>query len=157
MSKHPMTPEGLEKLKEELKRLKSIERPKVIEEISVARDHGDISENAEYEAAKEKQSFVEKRIRDIEDKIANAQVLDPLEMSTDRVVFGVKVTVLDLESDEEVCYQIVGADEADVAEYRISVTSPVARSLIGKQVGDLVQVLIPRGMRELEILEISLP
>ncbi|MFV1956885.1 MAG: transcription elongation factor GreA [bacterium] len=157
MSKHPMTPEGLEKLREELKRLKSVERPKVIEEISVARDHGDISENAEYEAAKERQSFVEKRIRDIEDKIANAQVVDPSEMSTDRVVFGVMVTVLDLESDEEMCYQIVGADEADVAECRISVTSPVARSLIGRQVGDLVQVVIPRGMRELQILGISLP
>ncbi len=157
MSRHPMTPEGLEKLREELKRLKSVERPKVIEEISVARDHGDISENAEYEAAKERQSFIEKRIRDIEDKIANAQVVDPSKMSTDRVVFGVMVTVLDLESDEEVCYQIVGADEADVAECRISVTSPVASSLIGKQVGDLVQVVIPRGMRELQILEISLP
>ncbi len=157
MSKHPMTPEGLEKLKVELKRLKSVERPKVIEEISVARDHGDISENAEYEAAKEKQAFVEKRIRDIENMIANAQVVDPSKMSTDRVVFGVMVTVLDLESDEEICYQIVGADEADVAECRISVTSPVARSLIGKQVGDLVQVIIPRGMRELQILEISLP
>ena len=157
MSKHPMTPEGLEKLKVELKRLKSVERPKVIEEISVARDHGDISENAEYEAAKEKQAFVEKRIRDIEDMIANAQVVDPSKMSTDKVVFGVMVTVLDLESDEEICYQIVGADEADVAECRISVTSPVARSLIGKQVGDLVQVIIPRGMRELEILGISLP
>ena len=157
MSKHPMTPEGLEKLKEELKRLKSVERPKVIEEISVARDHGDISENAEYEAAKEKQAFVEKRIRDVEDMIANAQVVDPAKMSTDRVVFGVMVTILDLESDEEVCYQIVGADEADVAECRISVTSPVARSLIGKQVGDLVQVIIPRGTRELQILRISLP
>ncbi len=157
MSKHPMTPEGLEKLKEELKRLKSVERPKVIEDISVARDHGDISENAEYEAAKEKQAFVEKRIRDVEDMIANAQVVDPAKMSTDRVVFGVMVTILDLESDEEVCYQIVGADEADVAECRISVTSPVARSLIGKQVGDLVQVIIPRGTRELQILEISLP
>ncbi len=152
-----MTPEGLEKLKVELKRLKSVERPKVIEEISVARDHGDISENAEYEAAKEKQAFVEKRIRDIENMIANAQVVDPSKMSTDRVVFGVMVTVLDLESDEEICYQIVGADEADVAECRISVTSPVARSLIGKQVGDLVQVIIPRGMRELQILGISLP
>ncbi len=152
-----MTPEGLEKLKVELKRLKSVERPKVIEEISIARDHGDISENAEYEAAKEKQAFVEKRIRDIENMIANAQVVDPSKMSTDRVVFGVMVTVLDLESDEEICYQIVGADEADVAECRISVTSPVARSLIGKQVGDLVQVIIPRGMRELQILGISLP
>ena len=157
MSKHPMTPEGLEKLKVELKRLKSVERPKVIEEISIARDHGDISENAEYEAAKEKQAFVEKRIRDIENMIAGAQVVDPSKMSTDRVVFGVMVTVLDLESDEEICYQIVGADEADVAECRISVTSPVARSLIGKQVGDLVQVIIPRGMRELQILGISLP
>ncbi len=157
MSKHPMTPDGLEKLKIELKRLKSVERPKVIEAISVARDHGDLSENAEYDAAKEKQAFMESRVRDIENKIANAQVVDPSMMSTEKVVFGVLVTVFDLESEEEVRYQIVGADEADVSAFRISVTSPVARSLIGKKIGDLVQVVIPRGTREFEIIDISLP
>jgi len=152
-----MTPDGLEKLKIELKRLKSVERPKVIEAISVARDHGDLSENAEYDAAKEKQAFMEARVRDIENKIANAQVVDPSMMSTEKVVFGVLVTVFDLESEEEVRYQIVGADEADVSAFRISVTSPVARSLIGKKIGDLVQVVIPRGTREFEIIDISLP
>lgn len=157
MTKHPMTPDGLRKLKEELKRLKSEERPKVIESIAVARDHGDISENAEYDAAKERQAFVEKRIREIENKVANAQVVDPSTLDTDRVVFGVHVTVQDLTSGEEVSYQIVGADEADVAASRISVISPVARALIGKRVGDVVQVQIPKGMKELEIMEISLP
>jgi len=152
-----MTPDGLQKLKEELKRLKSEERPKVIESIAVARDHGDISENAEYDAAKERQAFVEKRIRDIENKIANAQVVDPSTLDTDRVVFGVHVTVQDLTSGEEVSYQIVGADEADVAASRISVVSPVARALIGKRVGDVVQVQIPKGMKEFEVMEISLP
>ena len=157
MTKHPMTPGGHQKLKEELKRLKSEERPKVIESIAVARDHGDISENAEYDAAKERQAFVEKRIRDIENKLANAQVVDPSTLDTDRVVFGVHVTVQDLMSGEEVSYQIVGADEADVAASRISVVSPVARALIGKRVGDVVQVQIPKGMKELEVMEISLP
>ena len=157
MSKHPMTPDGLEKLKIELKRLKSVERPKVIEAIAVARDHGDLSENAEYDAAKEKQAFIESRVRDIEYKIVNAQVVDQSMISTEKVVFGVMVTLLDLESDEEIKYQIVGADEADVSAFRISVSSPVARSLIGKKIGDTVQVVIPRGTRELEILDISLP
>lgn len=152
-----MTPDGLEKLKIELKRLKSVERPKVIEAIAVARDHGDLSENAEYDAAKEKQAFIESRVRDIEYKIVNAQVVDQSMISTEKVVFGVMVTLLDLESDEEIKYQIVGADEADVSAFRISVSSPVARSLIGKKIGDTVQVVIPRGTRELEILDISLP
>jgi transcription elongation factor GreA len=157
MTRHPITPEGLKKLQEELKKRKSEDRPKVIEAIAVARGHGDISENAEYDAAKEQQAFLEKRIRDIENKIANANVVDPSTMGTDRVVFGLQVTVQDLDSGEESSYQIVGEDEADIAAQRISVSSPVARALIGKSVGDIVQVQIPRGLRELEVLEISTP
>ncbi|MDF1525343.1 MAG: transcription elongation factor GreA [bacterium] len=157
MSKYPITPGGLKKLQEELKRLKSVERPKVIEAIAVARGHGDISENAEYDAAKEHQAFLERKIRDHANKIANADVVDPAAMSTERVVFGLQVTVQDLDSGEEISYQIVGMDEADIAEQRISISSPVARALIGKTVGDVVQVQIPRGMRELEILGISNP
>ena len=157
MTKYPITPEGLRKLQEELKKLKSVERPKVIEAIAEARGHGDISENAEYDAAKEQQAFLEKKIREIENNIANADVVDPAAMSTDRVVFGLQVKVQDLDTDEEITYQIVGVDEADIAQQRISVSSPVARALIGKSVGDVVQVQIPRGLRELEILEISNP
>ena len=157
MTKHPITPDGLKKLQEELRRLKSVERPKVIEAISEARGHGDITENAEYEAAKEQQAFLEKKIREIENRIANANVVDPSTMSTDKVVFGVQVTVQDLESGEEVSYQIVGTDEADVEAQRISITSPVARALIGKRVGDVVQVQIPRGLLELEVMDITLP
>ena len=157
MTKYPITPDGLKKLQEELKRLKSVERPKVIEAIAVARGHGDISENAEYDAAKEHQAFLERKIRDHANKIANADVVDPAAMSTERVVFGLQVTVQDLDSGEEISYQIVGMDEADIAEQRISISSPVARALIGKTVGDVVQVQIPRGMRELEILGISNP
>jgi transcription elongation factor GreA len=157
MIKYPITPDGLKKLQEELKRLKSVERPKVIEAIAEARGHGDISENAEYDAAKEHQAFLEKKIRDHANKIANADVVDPAAMSTERVVFGLQVTVQDLDSGEEISYQIVGMDEADIAEQRISISSPVARALIGKTVGDVVQVQIPRGMRELEILGISNP
>ena len=157
MVKYPITPDGLKKLQEELKRLKAVERPKVIEAIAEARGHGDISENAEYDAAKEHQAFLEKKIRDHENKIANADVVDPAAMSTERVVFGLQVTVQDLESGEEISYQIVGMDEADIAEQRISISSPVARALIGKTVGDVVQVQIPRGMRELEILGIANP
>ncbi|UCF89573.1 MAG: transcription elongation factor GreA [bacterium] len=157
MMKYPITPEGLKKLQEELKKLKSVDRPKVIEAISEARGHGDISENAEYDAAKEQQAFLEKKIREIENKVANADVVDPTAMSTERVVFGLQVTLQDLDSGEEISYQIVGVDEADIAQQRISISSPVARALIGKSVGDVVQVQIPRGLRELEILDISNP
>jgi len=157
MTRHPITPDGLKKLQEELKRLKSSERPKVIEAIAEARGHGVISENAEYEAAKEQQAFLEKRIRELENRIANSNVVDPSIVGTDKVVFGVQVTVQDLESGEESSYQIVGADEADVSAQRISVTSPVARALIGKKVGDVVQVQVPRGLLELEVMDITLP
>jgi transcription elongation factor GreA len=157
MTKHPITPDGLKKLQEELKRLKTVERPRVIEAISEARGHGDISENAEYEAAKEQQAFLEKKIRELENRIANSNVVDPSSMDTDKVVFGLQVTVQDLESGEEVSYQIVGADEADVAAQRISITSPVARALIGKRIGDVVQVQVPKGVLELEVMDIALP
>lgn len=157
MTKYPITPGGLKKLQEELKRLKAVERPKVIEAIAEARGHGDISENAEYDAAKEQQAFLEKKIREIENKIANADVVDPAAMTTERVVFGLQVKVQDLDSGEEISYQIVGVDEADIALQRISISSPVARALIGRTVGDVVQVQIPRGLRELEILDISNP
>ena len=157
MTKHPITPGGLKKLQEELKRLKSVERPKVIEAIAEARGHGDISENAEYEAAKEQQAFLEKKVRELENRIANSNVVDPSTMSTDKVVFGVQVTVQDLESGDEVSYQIVGADEADVNAWRISITSPVARALIGKRIGDVVQVQVPKGLLELEVMDITLP
>lgn len=157
MTKHPITPDGLKKMQEDLKRLKSVERPRVIEAIAEARGHGDISENAEYEAAKEQQAFLEKKIRELENRIANSNVVDPSSMDTDRVVFGLQVTVQDLESGEEVSYQIVGADEADVAAQRISITSPVARALIGKRVGDIVQVQVPKGLLELEVMDIALP
>ena len=157
MTKHPITPDGLKKMQEELKRLKTVERPRVIEAIAEARGHGDISENAEYEAAKEQQAFLEKKIRELENRIANSNVVDPSSMNTDKVVFGLQVTVQDLESGEEVSYQIVGADEADVSAQRISITSPVARALIGKRVGDVVQVQIPRGLLELEVMDIALP
>ena len=157
MTNYPITPDGYKNMQEEFKRLKSVERPKVIESIAEARGHGDISENAEYDAAKEQQAFLEKRIRDLENRIANANVVDPSTMSTEKVVFGVQVTVQNLESGEEVSYQIVGADEADAAIGRISVTSPVARALIGKTVGDVVQVQIPRGLLELEVMDIALP
>lgn len=157
MTRHPITPDGLKKLQEELKRLRSSERPKVIEAIAEARGHGDISENAEYEAAKEQQAFLEKKIRDLENRIANSNVVDPSIVGTDKVVFGVQVTVQDLESGEESSYQIVGADEADVSAQRISVTSPVARALIGKKIGDVVQVQVPKGLLELEVMDITLP
>ncbi len=157
MTRHPITPDGLKKLQVELKRLKSSERPKVIEAIAEARGHGDISENAEYEAAKEQQAFLEKRIRELENRIANSNVVDPSIVGTDKVVFGVQVTVQDLDSGEESSYQIVGADEADVSAQRISVTSPVARALIGKKVGDVVQVQVPKGLLELEVVDIALP
>ncbi len=156
-TKYPMTAEGLKKLQVELKKLKAEDRPRVIEAIAEARSHGDISENAEYDAAKERQGFLEKRIREIENRVANATVIDPSKLTTEKVVFGVKVTVMDSDSEEKLTYQIVGEDEADATARRISVTSPIARALIGKGVGDVVRVQVPRGERELEILKIALP
>jgi len=151
----PMTPQGLQKLKDELKRLKSVERPKVVQEIEVARAHGDLSENAEYDAAKEKQGQIMSRIAEVEDKIARAQVIDPSAMNHSKVVFGATVKLLDVNSGEETSYQIVGEDESNVKEGRISVHSVIAKHLIGKQVAEVVTITTPKGSRELEILEIS--
>jgi len=142
-------------LKAELQRLKSVERPSVIEAIAEARAQGDLSENAEYEAAKERQAFVEGRIAELEAKVSNAQIIDPTELNADgRVVFAATVKLLDLESDEEVTYQIVGDDEADIKEGKVSINSPISRAMIGKEAGDVAEVMAPGGIREYEILDV---
>lgn len=148
--KVPMTPGGAQKLREELARLKE-ERPKISRDIGVAREHGDLSENAEYHAAKERQGLVEARIKDIEDKLARAEVIDPSKLSGDRVRFGAVVTLTNLDTDEETKYQIVGADEADINQGLISISAPLARALIGKTLGDEVVVNLPAGTRRYEI------
>ena len=150
----PMTPEGRERLDAELKHLKKVERPAIVKAIEEARAHGDLSENAEYHAAKEKQGMVEGRIAQVEDRLARAQVIDPRGQSPDAVRFGATVVLNDVETDEEVRYVIVGEDEADAGKGRISIGSPVARALMGKGVDDEVQVAVPRGTREFEIVEI---
>lgn len=155
MDKSPMTLKGHEALKEELKRLKTIERPAIIQAIEEARAHGDLSENAEYHAAKEKQGFNEGRIADLEGKLASAEVIDPTKLSGERVVFGATVKLLNLDTDEEVTYQIVGPDEADVSKGMISMTSPVARGLLGKSEGDDVNIRTPKGASEYEILKVQ--
>jgi transcription elongation factor GreA len=152
--KIPMTPRGQQLLKDELKRLKEVERPAVIKAIEVARGHGDLSENADYDAAKERQGFVEGRIRDLEAKLALANVIDPARLSGAKVVFGATVTVSDVETAEEQTYTIVGEDEADIKLGLISVTAPVARAMIGREVGDTVMVRTPKGQREIEIVKV---
>ena len=154
LQKFPMTPRGQQKLKEELRRLKEVERPYTIRAIEEARAHGDLSENAEYSAAKEKQSFIEGRIRELEAKLALADVIDPSRLSGDKVVFGATVTISDAENDEEQTYTIVGEDEADIKSGRISITAPVARAIIGREVGDTVKVKTPKGLREFEIVKV---
>lgn len=159
-AKVPMTPEGQARMQEELKRLKSVDRPKIIQDIATARDHGDLSENAEYHAAKEKQGFIEGRIKELEDKLGRAEVIDPSKLSGSKIAFGarVKATVSDAkgkELDAEVCYRLVGPDEADLAGGTISVTSPLGRALIGREAGDEVRVQMPAGIRVYEILEVS--
>ncbi|RMF16658.1 MAG: transcription elongation factor GreA [Candidatus Dadabacteria bacterium] len=154
MSRVPMTPEGYQKLTEELEHLKKVERPKVIDDIATARAHGDLSENAEYDAAKERQGFIEARIRELEAKIGLAEVIDPATVESDRIQFGATVRLLDLDTDKEVTYQIVGDDEADPKAGRLNVHSPVARALIGKRVGDEVEVHTPGGERAYEVLDI---
>jgi transcription elongation factor GreA len=150
--KLPMTTIGKTLLETELRRLMHEERPSVIKAIEDARAHGDISENAEYDAAKERQAMIEGRIADLQGKIASAEVIDPHSIKSDRIVFGATVSVLDVEEDEEQTYQIVGVDEADVKAGKISILSPLARALIGKKSGDLVAVNSPKGEREYEIL-----
>ena len=151
----PMTQRGAQLLKEELQRFKSIERPAVITAIAEARAQGDLSENAEYDAARERQGFIEGRIAELESKLSNAQVIDPKLLDADgRAVFGATVDLEDVESGDKVAYQIVGDDEADIKSGRISVSSPLARALIGKSAGDVAEVKAPGGMREYEILDV---
>ncbi|MBE0510658.1 MAG: transcription elongation factor GreA [Chromatiales bacterium] len=155
MDKTPMTAKGAEKLRLELTELKSVARPRVIQAIADAREHGDLKENAEYHAAREQQSFIEGRIQEIEGKLSNAQIIDPTKLNTQgKVVFGATVDLIDLESDKEVTYQIVGEDEAEIRDGKISVSSPIARALIGKEVDDVAEVQAPGGIREYEITAI---
>ena len=153
--KSPLTLRGAEKLREELERLKKVERPRVIEAIAEARGHGDLKENAEYHAAREQQGFIEARIKDIEGKLSNAEVIDVASLAgRSKVVFGATVELFDLESEEEVSYQIVGDGEADIGAGLISVSSPIARALIGREEGDVAEVEAPGGRREYEIVAI---
>jgi len=156
MSKSPMTAKGVERLRAQLTRLKTVERPKIIEAIAEARAHGDLSENAEYHAAREQQSFVEGRINTIESALAEAQIIDVTRLDAGgKVVFGATVKLLNLENDEQVTYQIVGEEEADINQGLISISSPIARALISKEEGDVVGVNAPGGLREYEILEVK--
>ena len=155
MKKHPMTISGATALKGELHRLKTVDRPAIVHAIAEARSHGDISENAEYDAAKERQGFIEARIRDIESKLAHAHVVNTAEIDAGgKIVFGATVDLEDLESGESVSYQIVGEDEADIKAGKVSVSSPIARALIGKHAGDTAEVEAPSGVREYEVLAV---
>ncbi|MCB1939854.1 MAG: transcription elongation factor GreA [Rhodocyclaceae bacterium] len=155
MNKIPLTLVGAELLRQELHRLKTVDRPDVIAAIAEARSHGDLSENAEYDAAKERQGFIEGRIKEVEGKLSNAQIIDPKVLDADgRCVFGATVDLEDLENETEVTYQIVGDDEADIKQGKISVSSPIARALIGKYAGDVAEVQAPGGIREYEIIDV---
>src|SRR5262252_2518005 len=155
MQKNPITPNGATRLRGELTQLKNVDRPAVIQAIATAREHGDLSENAEYHAAREKQSFIEGRIKEIEDKLARAEVIDPSKLAGDRVAFGATVKLSNVDTGEEVTYRILGADESDLAKGSISISSPLARSLIGKQIGDEVKMRMPGGERTYEVLDIT--
>ncbi|NMG46682.1 transcription elongation factor GreA [Azoarcus communis] len=156
MSKTPLTIAGAEALRAELHRLKTVDRPNVIAAIAEARSHGDLSENAEYDAAKERQGFIEGRIMEVEGKLSHAQIIDPKLLDADgRCVFGATVTLEDMDSGNTVTYQIVGEDEADIKANKISVSSPIARALIGKYAGDIAEVQAPGGVREYEIIEVA--
>ncbi|MAK83712.1 transcription elongation factor GreA [Phenylobacterium sp.] len=155
MEKVPMTAGGYQALDEELKRLKTVERPSVIAAISEAREHGDLSENAEYHAAKERQGWIEGQIAEIEDKLARAQVIDVSKLSGKQVKFGATVSLVDEDTEEEARYQIVGEHEADVKAGRISISSPIARAIIGKEIGDVVEVNAPGGVKSYEVLRVD--
>ena len=154
MVKIPMTAEGFARLEQELKHLKSVERPAVIRSIAEARDHGDLSENAEYHAARERQSFIEGRVAELEAKIARAEVIDVSKLSGKQVKFGATVTVVDEDTEDKQTYQIVGADEADIKAGRLSIEAPLARALIAKKVGDSIEVSTPNGSKSYEIVRI---
>ncbi|WP_421787667.1 transcription elongation factor GreA [Hyphobacterium sp.] len=155
MTKIPMTAEGYKALDEEMKNLKTVERPAVIQAIAEAREHGDLSENAEYHAAKERQGWIEGRLAEIEDKLARAQVIDVTKLDGETVKFGATVKVVDEDTDAEAVYKIVGEDEADVKAGKISITSPIARAMINKEVGDVIEVNAPGGLKSYEILEVE--
>jgi transcription elongation factor GreA len=151
-----MTAHGAEMLRKELQELKTVKRPEIIKSIAEAREHGDLKENAEYHAAREQQSFCEGRIQDIEGKLSNAQIIDVTKMpNTGKVIFGTTVTVLNTDNDEEITYKIVGDDEADIKNQLISVNSPIARGLIGKQIDDVASIQTPNGVVEFEIMEVE--
>ena len=155
MSKVPLTVRGAERLREELKKLKSVDRPKVIQAIAEARAHGDLKENAEYHAAREQQGFIEGRIQEIESKLANAEIIDVTRMNANgKVVFGATVVLSDEDNGKEITYQIVGEDEADIKAGRISINSPIARGLIGKQEGDDVAIRTPAGEKQFEVVSV---
>jgi transcription elongation factor GreA len=153
--KIPMTPEGNGRLREELKNLKEVERPKISRDIGIARDHGDLSENAEYHAAKDRQGWIEARIKDLEDKLSRAEIIDPAKLSGSKVAFGATVKLSNVDTEEEIVYRLVGADEANLDRGSISITSPLARALIGREVGDEVKARMPAGERLYEILEVE--
>lgn len=155
MTKIPMTAEGFARLEEELRHLKTTERPAVIRQIAEAREHGDLSENAEYHAARERQSFIEGRVAELEDKIARAEIIDPKKLSGKQVMFGATVTLVDEDTEEKARYQIVGPDESDINAGRISISSPLARALIGKSVGDSAEVSTPGGTKSYEIVKVA--
>ncbi len=152
----PMTRNGVERLKEELQQLKSQDRPNIIQAIAEARAQGDLSENAEYDAAKEKQGFIEGRISEIEAKLSNAQIIDPASLNAEgKCVFGATIDLEDLDDEKKVTYQIVGDDEADIKSNKISISSPIARALIGKELGDVVEVETPGGIKSYEIMDVK--
>jgi transcription elongation factor GreA len=154
LEKVPMTPQGASKLRDELARLRE-ERPKIARDIETAREHGDLSENAEYHAAKERQGMIEARIKDIEDKLARAEIIDPSRLSGTKVRFGATVGLLNVDTDEEVTYRIVGAEEADLSKGTISISAPLARALIGREIGDEVNLTLPVGRRKYEITNVE--
>ena len=155
MNKVPMTVQGAQRLQDELKKLKTEDRPRIVQAIAVAREHGDLKENAEYHAAREQQSFCEGRVKDIEGKLSNATIIDVTSMNNNgKVIFGATVDLADEESGDEIRYQIVGEDEADIKANKISVGSPIARALIGKEEGDVAEVRTPGGVRMLEVVEV---
>jgi transcription elongation factor GreA len=155
MEKVPMTAEGFQKLETELHRLKAVERPRIIQAIAEARAHGDLSENAEYHAAKEAQGLNESRVADLEDKLSRAEVIDTTKMSGDKIKFGATVSLIDEDTDEKVKYKIVGETEADVREGKVSISSPIARALIGKGKGENVEVTTPKGSKSYEIVKVE--
>jgi transcription elongation factor GreA len=155
MTKIPMTADGYARLEEELKHLRGTERPAVIRAIAEAREHGDISENAEYHAARERQSFIEGRVAELEDKISRAEIIDPSKLTGKQVKFGATVTLIDEDTEEKAVYQIVGEDEADIKAKRLAITSPLARALVGKAVGDTVEVTTPGGSKSYEISKVA--